>query len=307
VSQIARSIARHLGLNETLAEVIALSHDLGHTPFGHAGGDELDRVLKKHGFVNGFEHNFQSFRAVTRLEKRYPDFDGLNLTFATLEGILKHSYPYQKPFFSAAIARDFSLDSHPSFEAMIVDNADEIAYISHDIDDGVKCGLIELADLEESELVSEVMATVCSDGTAPEGNIFHYRFVAALINTLVYSFLEGSDRTQISTDRVMCAALPANQKVPLGFGDSMERKIKILKKILFTKLYRHEQVNRKMFFGRQCIAALFEDFMNEKNLLPREYQEKITQGQKHHRVVADYIAGMSDRYAISLYQELHIG
>jgi dGTPase len=137
VSQIARSVAAELGLRESLAEAIAIAHDLGHTPFGHVGGDTLDACLKAAGHANGFEHNFQSFRVVTVLEKRYRTFDGLNLTFATLEGILKHSYPYTKVFFPAWIDEVFALDHHPSVEAMIVDRADEIAYMSHDIDDGV--------------------------------------------------------------------------------------------------------------------------------------------------------------------------
>ena len=142
VSQIARSVAAELGLREALAEAIALSHDLGHTPFGHVGGDSLDACLKKSGHANGFEHNFQSFRVVTALEKRYKRFDGLNLTFATLEGILKHSYPYKKSFLPGWVEEVFDLSKHPSVEAMIVDRADEIAYMSHDIDDGVHSGYI---------------------------------------------------------------------------------------------------------------------------------------------------------------------
>ncbi len=142
VSQIARSITSHLGLNESLAEAIALAHDLGHTPFGHIGGDTLDECLKEHGYSNGFEHNFQSFRVVSSLEKRYKGFDGLNLTFATLEGILKHSYPYKKNFLPSWVDKEFNLETHPSIEAMIVDRADEIAYMSHDIDDGINSGLI---------------------------------------------------------------------------------------------------------------------------------------------------------------------
>ena len=130
VSQIARSITKELKLQEALAEAIALAHDLGHTPFGHVGGDTLDELLKEKGHTNGFEHNFQSFRVVSKLEKRYKEFDGLNLTFATLEGILKHSYPYKKSFLPSEVVKTFNLDVHPSIEAMIVDRADEIAYQS---------------------------------------------------------------------------------------------------------------------------------------------------------------------------------
>lgn len=307
VSQIARSIASHLGLNETLAEAIALSHDLGHTPFGHAGGDELDRLLKKHGFEAGFDHNFQSFRVVSKLEKRYPNFEGLNLTFATLEGILKHSYPYQKSFLDAAMNEIFALDYHPSLEAIVVDHADEIAYVSHDIDDGIKYGLIRLEDLEESELVGEMIDKAEQEGVKRSEKVFRYRFVSNLINHLVYDFLEGSQEARLHQGEVRSAMIPSGERLPLGFSPEMGQKLKKLKKLLFAKLYRHEQVNRKMFFGRGCIRALFEDFMNEKNLLPKELQERITQGGKAHRVVADYIASMSDRYAMNLYKELHIG
>ena len=167
VSQIARTLSRTLELNETLSEVIALSHDLGHTPFGHIGGDELDRLLKADGHPLGFEHNFQSFRVLTRLEKRYKDFDGLNLTFATLEGVLKHSYPYEKDFL-ANIDPAFALDKHPSLEAMVVDHADEIAYTSHDIDDGIKYGLIRFEDLKDDALCQRVDRMVREEGIDPK-------------------------------------------------------------------------------------------------------------------------------------------
>ncbi|DAB30473.1 MAG TPA: deoxyguanosinetriphosphate triphosphohydrolase, partial [Sulfurimonas sp. UBA12504] len=177
VSQIARSITSHLGLNESLAEAIALAHDLGHTPFGHVGGDALDECLKHDGFVHGFEHNFQSFRVVSSLEKRYNGYDGLNLTFATLEGILKHSYPYHKNFLPAQIHEHFNFDTHPSIEAMVVDRADEIAYMSHDIDDGVNSGLISFDDLKESELIQEILKKVALEGVVQEEDeMFRYRF-----------------------------------------------------------------------------------------------------------------------------------
>ena len=193
VSQIARSITSNLELNESLSEAIALAHDLGHTPFGHIGGDTLDECLKADGFSNGFEHNFQSFRVVTGIEKRYKNFDGLNLTFATLEGILKHSYPYRKSFLPSIIDEQFNLDKHPSFEAMIVDRADEIAYMSHDIDDGINSGLISFNDLKESELIQEVLLRVKEEGiNEDEDEMFRYRFSSHLINHLVYSLLDYS-------------------------------------------------------------------------------------------------------------------
>lgn len=307
VSQIARSIASNLGLNEALAEAIALAHDLGHTPFGHIGGDELDRLLKESGFSSGFEHNFQSFRVVSKLEKRYPDFEGLNLTFATLEGILKHSYPYRKPFLSPRIDELFKLDFHPSLEAVIVDHADEIAYVSHDIDDGIKGGLIDFNDLESSELACEMMECVEREGVRRGDKVFRYRFVSNLISHLIYDFLREGEGAKIIRGEVQSATIPASEKLALGFSPALATKLKKLKKLLFAKLYRHEQVNRKMFFGKGCIRALFEDFMSDPALLPSELQERLAQGEKHHRIVADYIASMSDRYAINLYNELHIG
>ncbi|MGP1450028.1 MAG: deoxyguanosinetriphosphate triphosphohydrolase [Wolinella sp.] len=305
VSQIARAIASNLGLRESLAEAIALAHDLGHTPFGHAGGDELDRLLKDAGFISGFDHNFQSFRVVSKLEKRYPNFDGLNLTFATLEGILKHSYPYKKPFLNPRIDEIFRLDFHPSLEAIIVDCADEIAYVSHDIDDGIKYGLIGFDDLEDSTLAQEMMKKAYNEGVERNDKVFRYRFVSNLISHLVYRFLDGANEAK--SEHVHLSNISASEPLPLRFSNELSREIKILKKILFKRLYRHEQVNRKMFFGRVCIRALFEDFMNEPNMLPKELQERINSGDKQHRIVADYIASMSDRYAIDLYKELHVG
>ncbi|MFP4487119.1 MAG: deoxyguanosinetriphosphate triphosphohydrolase family protein [Campylobacterales bacterium] len=308
VSQIARSIARSLGLNETLAEVIALSHDLGHTPFGHAGGDELDLVLKKDGFKNGFEHNFQSFRVVTSLEKRYKDFSGLNLTFATLEGILKHSYPYKKSFLDSKIDEVFKLDYHPSLEAIVVDSADEIAYVSHDIDDGLKYGLIGMDDLRQSSLVQKVLDIVNKEGVYEGDDVFRYRFSSHMINHLVYSFLENPHNKEYPTNRVLSATIKASEEIDFGFEKELKKEIKALKKILFQKLYKHEVVNRKMYFGRKCIKSLYEAFMSEPNLMSGGYKNLVDeQSDKKHRVVADYIAGMSDRYAMELYKELYVG
>ena len=295
VSQIARSITSNLGLNESLSEAIALAHDLGHTPFGHVGGDTLDECLKADGFSNGFEHNFQSFRVVSRLEKRYKDFDGLNLTFATLEGILKHSYPYHKSFLPDSIHEQFNLDKHPSFEAMIVDRADEIAYMSHDIDDGVNSGIISFDDLKTSELAVEVLAKVALEGVGEENDeMFRYRFSSHLINHLVYSLLEYSG------PRIK----DINNEMPIGFEKELETKIKKLKKILFTKMYQHKKIVRKMYAGRQAIKGLYKGLMEEEKMLPEFYRKQLEYRNKH-RVIADYIASMSDRYALNFYNEMY--
>lgn len=304
VSQIARSISSHLGLQESLAESIALAHDLGHTPFGHIGGDTLDECLRERGFIHGFEHNFQSFRVVTKLEQRYKAFLGLNLTYATLEGILKHSYPYAKRFLPDTVRDAFALDTHPSIEAMIVDRADEIAYISHDIDDGVASGLISFDLLRSSELIRTVLEKVYAEGVREkEDEMFRYRFSSHLINHLVYSLLEFS-RGKIDNSSVLASVIPASEPIPIGFEPSLETEIKKLKKLLFSELYQHKSIMRKMFAGKQAIKGVFEALMEEPKMLPPYYLQQLDLRNKH-RVISDYIAGMSDRYAMQLYNELY--
>ena len=304
VSQIARSITSHLGLNEALAEAIALAHDLGHTPFGHIGGDTLNECLKEDGFGFGFEHNFQSFRVVSCLEKRYKDFDGLNLTFATLEGILKHSYPYRKSFLPPSIHEQFNLDTHPSIEAMIVDRADEIAYISHDIDDGINAGLISFLDLKESELLCEILEKVADEGVGEENDeMFRYRFSSHLINHLVYSLLEYS-KDKVHSGKVLSATLESKTQIPIGFEPELETQIKKLKKLLFIKLYQHKKIVIKMYAGKQAIKGLYRGLMEEEKMLPEFYRKQLDIRNKH-RVVADYIASMSDRHALSFYNEMY--
>ncbi|MDO9265960.1 MAG: deoxyguanosinetriphosphate triphosphohydrolase [Sulfurimonas sp.] len=304
VSQIARSITSHLGLSESLAEAIALAHDLGHTPFGHIGGDTLDECLKHDGFTNGFDHNFQSFRVVSSLEKRYNGFDGLNLTFATLEGILKHSYPYKKSFLPSIIDEQFNLDTHPSIEAMVVDRADEIAYITHDIDDGVNSGLISFDDLRESELIKEILKKVKDEGVSEEEDeMFRYRFVSHLINHLVYSLIEYS-KDKIDNSKICTATLHSKSELPIGFEPKLESDIKKLKKLLFTKLYQHKDIMTKMFAGKQAIKGLYSGLSEEPKMLPKFYFKQLDIKNKH-RVIADYIASMSDRHALSFYNEMY--
>ncbi|MCK4974243.1 MAG: HD domain-containing protein, partial [Sulfurimonas sp.] len=304
VSQIARSITSHLGLNESLAEAIALAHDLGHTPFGHIGGDTLDECLKEGGFSNGFEHNFQSFRVVSSLERRYKDFNGLNLTFATLEGILKHSYPYKKSFLPSQIGEQFNLETHPSIEAMVVDRADEIAYMSHDIDDGINSGLISFDDLKESELIKEVLVKVENEGISQEeGEMFRYRFSSHLINHLIYSLIEYSNN-RIDSSEIFSATLDSKTELPVGFEPKLETEIKKLKKLLFSKLYQHKDIMVKMFAGKQAIKGLYNGLTEEPKMLPAFYSEQLESNKKH-RVIADYIASMSDRHALSFYNEMY--
>jgi dGTPase len=306
VSQIARSITKTLGLEESLSEAIALSHDLGHTPFGHIGGDTLDECLQEDGFTNGFEHNFQSFRVVTFLEKKYKQFDGLNLTFATLEGILKHSYPYKKSFLPSEIDEQFNLNTHPSIEAMIVDRADEIAYMSHDIDDGIQAGLISFETLKHSPLITKILQKVEQEGVSFEdGEMFRYRFSSHFINHLVYSLLEYS-KIHVNNSEVLSATIPSSEPLPIGFHKELETEIKKLKKILFSELYQHKNIVRKMYSGKQAIIGLYGALKSEEKLLPKYFYQQL-EVRKKHRVIADYIASMSDRYAMKLHHELHGG
>jgi dGTPase len=305
VSQVARTLARSLGLQETLSEVIALAHDLGHTPFGHIGGDALDALMKEDGSANGFEHNFQSFRVLTRLERRYKGFEGLNLTFATLEGVLKHSFPYQKSHL-AGIDERFRLDRHPSLEAMVVDHADEIAYTSHDIDDGVKYGLISFEDLLENELVREVDAVVLQEGVSRGEKLYRHRFVAGMIKFLVEDFIQNSQETIKSyrMDAPSCATIDAVVKLPVGFSLHTATELKKLKKTLRQKLYHHQKIVEKMYAGKKCIEGLYRAFGEEHDLLPL-YQKELFGIRNERRVIADYIASMTDRFALKSYHEIY--
>jgi len=305
VSQIARTLSRMLGFNETLTEVIALSHDLGHTPFGHVGGDELDKLLKADGSVFGFEHNFQSFRVLTRLENRYKSFDGLNLTFATLEGVLKHSFPYKKPFLKG-LDSEFMLDKHPSIEAMIVDHADEIAYTSHDIDDGIKYGLICFDDLLESQLCQRVDEMVKTEGIDRDDRLYRHRFVAALIKLLVEDFISNiSDEAKSYAHKdPITATISADIFLDVGFSMEISKELKRLKKLLFAKLYRHQKIARKMHAGKRCIEALYSAFREDLDLLP-SHQIELLEIRNERRVIADYIASMTDRYALRTYHDIY--
>ena len=305
VSQIARTLSRMLKLNETLTEVIALSHDLGHTPFGHVGGDELDKLLREDGRPLGFEHNFQSFRVLTKLEKRYKNFDGLNLTFATLEGVLKHSFPYKKPFLEN-IDICFNLEKHPSLEAMVVDHADEIAYTSHDIDDGIKYGLISFDDLLEDTLCLRVDEMVQKEGIQRSEKLYRHRFVASLIKLLVENFIDNSYKgAECYRQNVpICITLDAKEKMPVGFSKETATQLKKLKKLLFNKLYTHEKISRKMYAGKLCIQGLYKAFREEDDLLP-PHQKELFDVRKKERVIADYIAAMTDRYAMKTYHEIY--
>ncbi len=297
VAQIGRSIARNLHLNEELVEAIALSHDLGHTPFGHAGQDALNDCMKPHG---GFEHNLQSLRVVDVLEERYAAFNGLNLCFETREGILKR-IPKSRATELGELGVRFLHGHSASLEAQLANLADEIAYNNHDVDDGLRSGLITLAQLEEIGIFARHLHRVKQRYPDIAGRRLIHETVRGMINTLAV------DLTTQSTGRILAAnpdSPDSAREMPvlIGFSDTIRREEQELKRFLYQNLYRHYQVMRMSNKARHTIEKLFGAFETEPALLPSEYQRKFE--EYGHQAIADYIAGMTDRYAIKEYQRL---
>ena len=291
VAQIARSIARRLRLNEDLAEAISLAHDLGHTPFGHAGQDALNACMKPYG---GFEHNLQSLRVVDMLEERYAEFDGLNLCFETREGILKHcSAENAKQL--GELGERFLKDRRPSLEAQIANLADEIAYNNHDVDDGLRSGLITLEQLAEVPLVATHLREVRSAyPDLPERRVVH-ETVRRMINTLVTDLIRQSER-KIGTQKIETLEDVRNAPALIVYSPSINEQQRELKGFLRTHLYRHFRVLRMSTKSQRILSDLFGVFMADNRLLPPQYQ-RLAEADRA-RAVADYIAGMTDRYAI---------
>lgn len=302
VAQIARSVARNLRLNEDLAEAIALAHDLGHTPFGHAGQDTLNHCMKNHG---GFEHNLQSLLVVDELEERYAGFNGLNLTYETREGILKHCSRSNAERLGE-LGQRFLLGQQPSLEAQLVNLADAIAYNNHDVDDGLRSGLITLDQLETVPLWAEHRCAVqWRYPTIPERRLI-YETVRSMINTLIMDLIETSRQRLI--DAAPQDVTAVRQSPPLiGFSDKMAEAATTLKRFLFQTLYRHHLVMRMNAKAQRIIEELFNAFIDNPSLLPPAY---FIQGEKaavnQPRLVAHYIAGMTDRYAMREYQRLFV-
>jgi dGTPase len=297
VAQIARSIARRLRLNEDLAEAISLAHDLGHTPFGHAGQDALNDCMKAYG---GFEHNLQSLRVVEFLEERYAEFDGLNLTFETREGILKHCSRNNAAQLGE-LGERFLNDSRPSLEAQIANLADEIAYNNHDVDDGLRSGLITLEQLSEVPLVAAHLNEVRAAYPAlPERRVVH-ETVRRMINTLVSDLIRRSEHN-IAELRLNSLEDVHAAPALIAFSPETDEQQRALKRFLFANLYRHYRVMRMSAKAHRIIRDLFEAFMADSRLLPPSFQK---QGEAERaRSVADYIAGMTDRYAIREHKRL---
>jgi dGTPase len=300
VAQLGRSIARALRLNEDLVEAVALAHDLGHTPFGHAGQDALNACMSEHG---GFEHNLQSLRVVDELEHRYPQYDGLNLSFETREGILKHCSLANAERIEASepggVARRFCDGTQPSLEAQLCNLADEIAYNAHDIDDGVRSGLISIERVSEVGLFDRYRREALAEYPQLQGRRVLYEAIRRMLSAQVYDVIDA-------TRAALEAAAPADADAARGagplvlFGDAMRAQSIELKQFLFRNLYRHPRVTQTTDRAQQVVRELFAAYLARAEEMPASYTERIDR----HRAVADYIAGMTDRFAMREHERL---
>ena len=294
VAQIARSICKSLQLNEDLAESVALSHDLGHPPFGHTGQDVLNRLMKDHG---GFEHNKQSLRIVKLLEKRYPEFEGLNLTWEVLEGICKHTKDEENPITSMEGVR------YPSLEAQIADFADGIAYNAHDLDDGITSDLLDLGQLRKVTLWKENEDRFDKEYSGLDFKLKKYQVVRSIINELITDLREATSKNIESHEVKSVAEV---RRAPLriaAFGKEVAEKNKELKKFLHKNMYSHRKVLRMEFKAGLTLDGIFEAYAKMPGLLP----ESVLKNEEHgtlQRRICDYVSGMTDRYALNEHKNL---
>jgi dGTPase len=306
VAQLGRSVARSLHLNEDLVEAIALAHDLGHTPFGHAGQDALNACMAHFG---GFEHNLQSLRVVDHLEERYPEFDGLNLTFETREGILKHcsranaqELERHEP---SGVASRFLVNAQPSLEAQLCNLADEIAYNAHDIDDGVRSGLITLVQLQELPLFDRFRQQTLLDfphlQNDSSGRRLLYESIRRMLSSQVYDVIGA---TSAAIAEAGPSDVDAVRQLPplVQFSEDMRRQSNALKGFLLQQLYRHPQVIQSTDQGKRVVRSLFQAYLAQPADMPERYLSRAMRaggvGSELARTVADYIAGMTDRFAL---------
>jgi dGTPase len=306
VAQIARTIAAALNLNETLVEAICLAHDLGHTPFGHAGQDALNACMRRFG---GFEHNLQSLRVVDELEDRYADFHGLNLTFECREGILKHC-SLRNARQLGELGERFIRRRQPSLEAQLSNLADEIAYNNHDVADGLRAGLITLDDLNEVDSFANQHRKVLAQYTElPMRKVIH-ETIRRVINHVVSDLIRTTRRNIEEAAPASVAEVRARSKPLVAFSPDVAREQLELKQFLNDRVYRHYKVLRMTSKARLVVTRLFDTFVADPKLMPTEHQESVSllEGELgatgRARAVADYIAGMTDRYAILEHQRL---
>jgi len=312
VAQIARTVCRVLDLDEDLGETLALAHDLGHTPFGHAGEDVLDEMAKS---IGGFDHNAQSLRIVTELERRYHDFAGLNLTWETLEGLVKHNGPLSGPKATrnapAAIAEyseawSLELDTYPGAEAQVAALADDIAYNNHDIDDGLRAGLFTIADLADVPLVGPVFAEVLRDHPNTDFSLHIHEAVRRMIGLMVGDLIAETKRRIARLAPTSAEAVRASGEPLVAFSAEMRDNDRALKKFLHANMYRHYLVNRMTSKARRVMRDLFTLFSTDPGCLPPEWQSHCDgPGNKGTlRAVTDYIAGMTDKFALDEHRRL---
>ena len=300
VAQIARTVARVLRLNEDLTEAIALAHDLGHTPFGHAGQDALNACMREHG---GFEHNLQSLRIVDELEEKYAAFRGLNLSFEAREGILKHCSKSTARALGE-LGRRFLEGGQPSLEAQLANIADEIAYNNHDVDDGLRAGLLELEQLEQVTLFRDALCAVRECWPRLQGRRIIHETVRRMIDRQVQDLVATTHHALQQVDPDGVDAVRAHGTALIGFSDAMQERHLELKRFLLHNLYRHYRVHRMAVKAKRVVKELFEAFFSDTRLLPVEFLEHVTRLESQTgesgraRGVCDYVAGMTDRFAI---------
>ncbi len=311
VAQIARSLAKALGLDDDLTEAVALAHDLGHPPFGHTGEEALDAATALFG---GFDHNVQTFRVVTELERRYPDFDGLNLSWETLEGVLKHNGPIDdrlsRPSWRAIARFNVEYDLRPatyaSAEAQAAAIADDIAYNNHDVDDGVQAGLFRLDELQAVPLIGPILAALKAERPTLDERMLRLEAVRRMIGAMVDDVLEQTARN-VAEGRIETSDDVRQFGRPLvAFSPEMAEDLARLRQFLHQRMYRHFRVNRTRSQARRIITELFQLFSAEPEVLPSEWSERTRERDEagRARVVCDYIAGMTDRYAIEEHRKL---
>ena len=314
VAQIARTVARALGLNEDLAEALALAHDFGHTPFGHAGEEALDAAMAPFG---GFDHNAQTLRILTKLEERYPTFDGLNLTWETLEGVVKHNGPLTGHHAESTRAipvaieeyvadHDLELDTFAGAEAQVAAISDDIAYNSHDIDDGLRAGLFDLDDVADVPLVGPAFRHV----TEKHGDLDRPRLIHAgisqIIGTMVSDVLSETRRRIAEADVGSPEEVRALDHAVVAFSPEVAAADRAVKTYLYENMYRHHRVNRMTSKAKRVVSEMFELLFREPELLPTEWRARAEAKDEagRARMIADYIAGMTDRYALELHRKL---
>jgi dGTPase len=308
VAQIARSISRVLGLDEDLTEAVALAHDLGHTCFGHAGEEGLAEVMQPFG---GFSHNEQTFRIVTKLENRYARFDGLNLAWETLEGIVKHNGPVRVPLLPtlSEFSRqyDLELESFAGPEAQVAALADDIAYNTHDIDDGHRAGFFRLEDLRELPLFGPALAAMQARYPAADKERLMHETVREVIGLMIDDVLATTRDNLRALQPRSAADIRGARKAVVSFSSAMAQNIGTLREFLWTRMYQHSKVNRTCAKARHIVKELFVFFMAEPSCLPTGWFEAVqaaTPGSGKARIVADYIAGMTDRFAVQEHRRL---